>query len=64
MKRPSLRSMMVLAATMVLVCAEAADIPPAKEGKGLVVFYRESSVKGGAVRFQLNQGQEKIAKLK
>jgi hypothetical protein len=43
--------------------AISADLPQMKEGKGLVVFYRESSFKGGAIRFNLNQGQEPIGSL-
>lgn len=43
--------------------AISADIPQAKEDKGLVIFYRESSFKGGAIRFNLNQGQEPIGAL-
>ena len=43
--------------------ATSADMPQAKEDKGLVVFYRESSFKGGAIRFNLNQGQEPIGAL-
>jgi hypothetical protein len=43
--------------------AEPMDIPQAKEDKGLVVFYRESSIKGGAIRFNLNLGQDPIGAL-
>ncbi len=55
-------------ATIMMSCAsvtyaELAEIPDAKEGKGLVVFYRDSSFSGGAIRFNLNQGQEPIGAL-
>ena len=43
--------------------AESAGIPDAKEGKGLVVFYRSSAFGGGAVRFNLNQDQKPVGAL-
>jgi len=42
---------------------ESAEIPHAKKGKGLIVFYRDSSSKGGIVQFNLNQGKEPIGTL-
>lgn len=43
--------------------AEARDLPKAKEGKALIIFYRESSFKGGAIRFNLNSDQGVIGTL-
>lgn len=34
-----------------------------RKDKGLVIFYREKAFKGGAIRFNLNQGQEPIGAL-
>lgn len=57
----------ILAAIVILslpvTYMEAAEIPQAKDGQGLIVFYRESGFGGGAVRFNLNQGQEPIGAL-
>jgi hypothetical protein len=67
MKKIRLYPMWILATTIMLSMsvtnAESVDIPHAKEGKGLVVFYRDSSFKGGAIGFYLNQGQEPIGAL-
>lgn len=54
----------IMMSSAVVTYAELAEIPDAKEGKGLVVFFRDSSFSGGAVRFNLNQGQEPIGALK
>lgn len=40
-----------------------ADIPQAKSDKGLVIFYRLSSFKGGAIRFNLNHSEGLIGQL-
>lgn len=53
----------IMLSSLPVAYAEAAEIPQAKEGMGLVVFYRESGFSGGAVRFNLNQGQEPIGAL-
>jgi len=42
---------------------ESAEVPQVKVDKGLVVFYRDSAFKGGAIRFNLNHGQEPIGAL-
>ncbi len=43
--------------------AEDSGQKEAVEGKALVIFYREKSVKGAAIRFNLNQGQDPIGAL-
>lgn len=43
--------------------ALTADIPQAKPDKGLVIFYRVSSFKGGAIRFNLNHSEGSIGQL-
>jgi len=43
--------------------AFAAEIPEAKADKALVVFYRVKSMKGGAIGFNVMQGQEAIGAL-
>jgi hypothetical protein len=67
MKKSKFYFMWFLSTIMVLslpvTFAETVEIPQAKEGKGLVVFYRDNSFKGGAIRFNLNQGQEPIGAL-
>jgi hypothetical protein len=61
--------MSILAAVMILSFlpishAESQDLPQVKEDKGLIIFYRASAFKGGAIRFNLNHGQEPIGALK
>lgn len=67
MKKSNFYFMWFLSTIMMIILpvtyAETAEIPHTKEGKGLVVFYRDSSFKGGAIRFNLNQGQEPIGAL-
>ena len=41
----------------------AADIPQAKPDKGLVIFYRSSYFKGGAIRFNLNHSDGPMGQL-
>ena len=61
--------MSILTAVMILSFlpishAESQDLPQVKEDKGLIIFYRASAFKGGAIRFNLNHGQEPIGALK
>ena len=41
----------------------SAELPQAKPDKGLAVFYRLSSFKGGAIRFNLNHSEGFIGQL-
>lgn len=43
--------------------ALAADLPAAKQDKGLVIFYRLSGFKGKAIRFNLNHSEGSIGQL-
>jgi len=67
MKKSKCNFMLILTATILLSLpvsyVESADIPEAKEDKELIVFYREKAFKGGAIRFNLNHGQEPIGAL-
>ena len=61
--------MSILAAVMILSFlpishAESQDLPQVKEDQGLIIFYRNKALKGGAIRFNLNHGQEPIGALK
>ncbi len=68
MKNATHHFISILAATMILslpmLHAQSAELPQVKEDKGLIIFYRESAFKGGAIRFNLNHGQEPIGALK
>jgi hypothetical protein len=41
----------------------ASDLPEVEPDKGLVIFYRMSSFKGGAIRFNLNHSEGSIGQL-
>ena len=67
MKSLKLDFMPILATVVILSLPvsnlESAEVPQVKEDKGLIVFYRESAFKGGAIGFNLNHGQEPIGAL-
>lgn len=43
--------------------AQAADIPAAKSGQGLIVFYRPRRAKGAAIRFEINNNGRQLGNL-
>jgi len=68
MKNAKHTCMSILAAVLILslpiLHAQSAELPQVKEDQGLIIFYREKALKGGAIRFNLNHGQEPIGALK
>ena len=68
MKHAKHQFVSILAAVMILslpiLHAQSAEPPQVKEDKGLIIFYRKSALKGGAIRLNLNHGQEPIGALK
>ncbi len=53
----------ILALILPALSSISAELPQAKEDKGLIIFFRENAFKGGAIRFNLNHGQEPIGAL-
>ncbi len=53
----------MLCATALINQAIAAGVPEAKADKALVVFYRTKSFKGGAIGFNVKQGETVIGAL-
>ena len=68
MKNAKHTCMSILAAVLILslpiLHAQSTELPQVKEDQGLIIFYRASAFKGGAIRFNLNHGQEPIGALK
>ncbi len=68
MKNAKHTCMSILAAVLILslpiLHAQSTELAQVKEDQGLIIFYREKALKGAAIRFNLNHGQEPIGALK
>ena len=68
MKNAKHQFVSILAAVLILslpiLHAQSTELPQVKEDQGLIIFYRQKALKGGAIRFNLNHGQEPIGALK